>query len=57
MLLNVFLKPDCFIVLYTPAQKLTAKVNMQQKPFRLINIPFYMVNQIERIVNDTTALT
>jgi len=30
---------------------------MEQKAFRLINIPFYLVNQLERIVNDTTALT
>jgi len=37
--------------------ELTAKANMEQKAFRLINIPFYLVNQLERIVNDTTALT
>ena len=33
--------------------ELVAKANKQEKAFRLINLPFYMVNQIERIVNET----
>ena len=31
---------------------LTAKINKQEKAFRLINLPFYLVNQIERIVSE-----
>jgi len=33
--------------------ELSAKINRQEKRFRLINIPFYLVNQIERIVNES----
>ncbi len=32
--------------------ELVAKMNLQKKSFQLINIPFYMVNQIERMVNE-----
>jgi len=32
--------------------ELTAKMNRQEKAFRLLNIPFYLVNQIERIANE-----
>jgi len=37
--------------------ELVAKVNKKEKAFRLINIPFYLVNQLERIVNDKTMVT
>ena len=30
-----------------------AKANKQEKAFQLFNLPFYLVNQIERIVNET----
>ena len=33
--------------------ELVAKANKQEKAFRLINLPFYLVNQIERMVNET----
>ena len=33
-------------------QELVAKVNNTAKPFRLINLPFYLVNQIDRMVGD-----
>jgi predicted AAA+ superfamily ATPase len=33
-------------------QELTAKMNKEERAFRLINIPFYLVNQLERIVNE-----
>ncbi|MEI8103235.1 MAG: hypothetical protein WCG61_06885 [Chlorobium sp.] len=33
-------------------QELVAKVNKTAKPFRLINLPFYLVNQIDRMVGD-----
>ena len=33
--------------------KLTGKMNRQKKAFRLIYLPFYLVNQIERIVSET----
>lgn len=33
-------------------QELVAKVNNTAKPFRLINLPFYLVNQIDRILCD-----
>ncbi len=33
-------------------QELTAKMNRQEKAFQLINLPFYMNNQIERIVHE-----
>jgi len=29
-------------------EQLTAKVNKAQRPFRLLRIPFYLVNQLER---------
>lgn len=32
--------------------ELTAKMNRQEKAFQLINLPFYMNNQIERIVHE-----
>jgi len=32
--------------------ELVAKANKQEKAFRLINLPFYMVNQIERLINE-----
>ncbi len=32
--------------------ELTAKINRQEKAFQLINLPFYMINQIERIVHE-----
>ena len=33
-------------------QEHVAKVNKTAKPFRLINLPFYLVNQIDRMVGD-----
>jgi len=32
--------------------ELTAKVNMQAKTFKLVNIPFYMINNLEGIINE-----
>jgi len=32
--------------------ELTAKMNRQEKAFQLINLPFYMINRIERIVHE-----
>lgn len=31
-------------------EQLTAKVNKAQRPFRLLRIPFYLVNQLERLL-------
>ena len=33
-------------------QEMKAKINKQEKAFRLLNLPFYLVNQIERIVSE-----
>ena len=33
-------------------EHLIARVNMQEQPFRLINLPFYLINQLERLVSE-----
>jgi hypothetical protein len=35
-----------------PALQLVAKVNKVERGFRLLNIPFYLVHQLERLLGE-----
>jgi len=37
-------------------QELTARMNKEEKAFRLINIPFYLVNHLDRLVDEEREL-